>query len=166
MLRKLCCAFLFVFFQGAAAGTAFAENACPAFEGMWQPLYHETYDAFPSMREYMDGPNPAEDSFIKGLVEARRIVIDCKAKSIQSIQGLEAGQPRPFNIDSVNEQTLTINFIAERFNNPSSILERELAKKLHQQAPRVVFTINNDLLKMASEHESFVMRRAAPFQMK
>jgi hypothetical protein len=154
------------FFLILLPGTALAEDACTRFDGMWQPLYHETYETFPAMRPYMDGPNPAEDSWIKDIIEARRIVIDCKAKSIQSIQGLEASEPRPFNIDSVNEHTLTINFIAERFNAPRSDLEQGLAEYSQEGAPRVVFTLNGSALEMASSLESFVMRRAAPFQMK
>ncbi len=165
MFGKLCCAFLFVLFQDAAAGVALAEEPCAALDGIWQPLYHETYEAFPDMRNYMDGPAPAEDSFIKGLIEARRIVIDCENKTLASTQGIEESTPRPFNIDSINGQTLTINFIAERFNTPSNSLEQAMGEYLHQEAPRVEFPINNELLTMTSESESFVMRRAAPFQM-
>lgn len=136
------------------------EGACKYFEGMWQPLYRETYALFPDMRQYMDGPGPARDSFARDMFEARRIVIDCKTKRIQSVQGMEASEPRPFNIDFTDKGKMVINFIAPRFINPDSDTERSLAEELKNTAPRTVFIFDGDLLNMYSTHESFVLRRA------
>lgn len=160
MYRILFCLCFFTLFSG----TALAEDGCKRFEGMWGPVYDKTYEAYAHMRPYMDGPSPAADSFIKGLVEARRIVINCPAKTIQSIQGEMPSEPRSFNIYSVNEQEMAINFIAARFINPGNELEQAMGEKLRKSAPRITFTFDGEYLKMSNpEHESFVMRRAAPF---
>ena len=139
---------------------ATAGDMCLGFEGMWAPVYDRTYEEYPDMRQYMDGPSPSPDSFIRGLVEGRRIVIDCARQSIQSIQGAVEAEPRGFNIDSATGDEMVINFIAERFINPESDLEREMGKHLRETAPRVTFTFDGEYLKMSSPHESFVMRRA------
>ena len=152
----LCPVFLLLF-----SGTALAGDMCGRFAGMWAPVYERTFETFPHMRPYMDGPAPEADSFIKGLVEARRVVIDCEARTIQSVQGRDAATPRRFNIDSADERRLVINFIAERFINPGTDLERGMAEHLEETAPRVVFTLDGEYLHMSNpEHESFVMRRA------
>ena len=160
MYRILLC----VYFLSLFSGTALAGDECKRFEGMWGAVYDKTYEAYPHMRQFMDGPSPAADSFVKGLVEARRIVIDCPAKTIQSIQGKVPSEPRPFNIESVNEQEMVINFIAARFIAPGNELERAMGEELQKIAPRITFTFDGEYLKMSNpEHESFVMRRAVPF---
>lgn len=143
---------------------SFAADQCDNFAGMWAPVYDKTYAEFPHMRPFMDGPAPAEDSFIKGLLEARRIVISCAPKSLVSMQGDVPSPPTPFVIDSANAHTMVIYCIAERFISPKTELERAMAETLRETAPRVTLHLQGRYLYLQNpSHESFVMQRAQPF---
>ena len=82
---------------------------------------------------------------------------------------MEKIPPRRFNIESIDSKNMVINFIPEKYINPSNDMERAIAKEtkeLWEEAPRITFTFDGAFLKMnePAADESFVMQRAAPFK--
>lgn len=123
-----------------APATALADD-CARLNGYWQPLYDETVERFPAMRQWLE---IEVREFIEPLLLAQRMQFDCTTMQFRPSQGEIRKTPVSFIIVSADGGHMLVDMPEGR---RADILLRP-----------------DGLLELGLPSESYVLRKSAPYQ--